>query len=103
MTAEIWVPAAMRDEVEQFSDEELTQLALAADPDAEIPNDAVPLSELFGDDTDSLLPSWYMPAVARHAVRGRRWKRVVVILVILIFLAIDAYGLCNTYGSITIA
>ena len=41
--------------------------------------------------------------VARHAVRGRRWKRVVVIVVILIFLAIDAYGLCNTYGAITIA
>jgi hypothetical protein len=41
--------------------------------------------------------------VARHAVRGRRWKRVVVLVVIVIFLAIDAYGLCNTYGSITIA
>jgi hypothetical protein len=93
----------MRDKIDEISDDELTQLALAADPDAEIPSDAVPLSELFGDDTGSLLPSWYMPAVARHAVHGRRWKRVVVILVILIFLAIDAYGLCNTYGSITIA
>ena len=90
-------------EADEFSDEELTRLALAADPDMEVPDDAVPLSELFGTDTGSLLPSWYMPVVARHAVRGRRWKRVVVLVVIVIFLAIDAYGLCNTYGSITIA
>ena len=93
----------MHDEVDEFSDEELTRLALAADPDMEVPDDAVPMSELFGNATGSLLPSWYMPVVARHVVRGRRWKRVVVLLVIVIFLAIDAYGLCNTYGSITIA
>jgi hypothetical protein len=93
----------MHDEVDEFSDEELTRLALAADPDMAVPDDAVPMSELFGDDTGSLLPSWYMPVAARHVVRGRRWKRVVVIVVIVIFLAIDAYGLCNTYGSITIA
>jgi hypothetical protein len=93
----------MLDEVDEFSDEELTRLALAADPDMEVPDDAVPLAQLLGNDTGSLLPSWYMPVVARHAVRGRRWKRVVVIVVILIFLAIDAYGLCNTYGAITIA
>jgi hypothetical protein len=26
------------------------------------------------------------------------WRRHVVILVVVAFLAIDAYGLCNTYG-----
>jgi hypothetical protein len=89
--------------VDEVTDEELTRMALAADPDMAVPDDAVPLAQLLGNDNCSLLPSWYMPVVARHAVSGRRWKRVVVIVVILIFLAIDAYGLCNTYGAITIA
>jgi hypothetical protein len=91
------------DEVDELSDEELTALALAADPDMELPDDAVPLSELLGEDRCSLLPSWYMPAPGGRVVRGRRWMRVVVVLVIAAFLALNAYGLCSTYGWISIA
>ncbi len=43
------------------------------------------------------LPRWYMPApIGGRPLRG--WRRRTVILVILSFLLIDAYGLCNIYG-----
>ena len=45
---------------ELVSDEELTALALAADPDAPIEADAVPLAQYLGDHA-GLLPDWYMP------------------------------------------
>ena len=78
-----------------LSDEELTALALAADPDALIPDEAVPIGvhlALLGPS----LPLWYMPpAVSRG---GRRWKAPFVVAVVAAFLLIDAMGLCNTYG-----
>jgi hypothetical protein len=78
-----------------LSDEELTALALAADPDALIPDEAVPIGvhlALLGPS----LPLWYMPpAVSRS---GRRWKAPFVVAVVAAFLLIDAMGLCNTYG-----
>ena len=87
------------------SDEELTRLALACEPDAAVASDAVSIWELLGDDHDSdaLLPGWYMPAPVGRSFERRRWKRVVVIVVIAAFLVVNAYGLCSTYGSITIA
>lgn len=91
------------DTVVDVSDDELTALALAADPDMVLPPDAISIWDVFGRAEDSLLPSWYMPGSARHQARGRRWKRLVVLALIVAFLAIDAYGLCSTYGSITIA
>ena len=92
--------------LETMSDEELTALALAADPDAPADADAVPLSEYLqsGDDgEDQLLPEWYMPAPMSGARRLRGWRRRVAILVIVAFLLIDAYGLCSTYGSVVFA
>lgn len=86
-----------------ITDEELTQLAMAADPDAVVPDDAVSVWEFLGDETNLLLPEWYMPATAGRPTSGRRWKRAVVIVVIIAFLVVNAYGLCSTYGSITIA
>ena len=78
-----------------LSDEELTALALAADPDAPIPDEAVPIDvhlALLGPS----LPLWYMPpAVSRG---GHRWKAPFVVAVVAAFLLIDAMGLCNTYG-----
>jgi hypothetical protein len=91
------------DEVVDISNEELTRLALAADPDIALPPDAISIWEVFGRAEEALLPPWYMPGSARRPVRGRRWKRLVVVALIIAFLAIDAYGLCSTYGSITIA
>jgi hypothetical protein len=47
---------------QRFTEEELADLALSADPDQPIAPDAVP----FGlGDTDGLLPSWYMPKPGR--------------------------------------
>ncbi len=78
-----------------LSVEELTALALAADPDAPLPDDAVPLSvhlAQFG----ATLPLWYMPPALSRG--GRRWKAPFVVAVVSAFLLIDAMGLCNTYG-----
>jgi hypothetical protein len=82
------------------TDDELAALALAADPNPALPDDAVPLTL---DDGDSLLPSWYMPApMGRHTLRGWRGRvtKAGAIAVIGSFLAITAAGLCNTYGQL---
>ena len=82
-----------------ITDEELTALALAGDPDAEIAADAVPWSVVGAD--GGPLPGWYMPAPT--TVR-RGWKtKAVVCLVILAFLVINAAGLCITYGHLVVA
>jgi hypothetical protein len=94
-------PVTSNDEV--VSDEELTALALAADPDIAVPDDAVSFWDGTPATTASLLPSWYMPAPAppRHIVGWRRNAvRVTVGLVVASFLMIEAYGLCNTYGDL---
>ena len=85
-------------------DEELAREALAADPDTAVPDDAVSIWEVLGTEVDSLLPSWYMPTpMACGAASTSRAKRVIVLLLVIAFLVIDAYGLCSTYGQITIA
>ncbi|MEY2424210.1 MAG: hypothetical protein QOI95_4277 [Acidimicrobiaceae bacterium] len=87
-----------------MTDDELTALALAADPDAPIDLDAIPLGDyLRSEDDDRLLPEWYMPAPMPGARRLRGWRRRVAILVIVAFVLIDAYGLCSTYGSVVFA
>jgi hypothetical protein len=84
----------------ELSDQELTALALAADPDQPIADGAVPIGihlARFG----SGLPLWYMPpAVSRG---GRRWKAPFVIAVVAAFLLIDVAGLCNTFGILSLA
>jgi hypothetical protein len=82
-----------------LTDAELTDLALAADPDAPLGADAVPF-DLYLGRMPELLPMWYMP---RAMGRGARWRTVVVVVLIAAFLLIDAAGLCSTYGHITIA
>ena len=54
----------------EISDEELTALALAADPDAPIADDAVPVRSLQAEG-DPLLPLWYMPVSASRASSRR--------------------------------
>lgn len=41
-----------------LTDDELDVLALAADPDADVPSDAVPLDELLGTTRANPLPAW---------------------------------------------
>jgi hypothetical protein len=81
---------------ETISDEELTALALAADPNQPLPPDAVPLADYLADAFDPL-PQWYMaPVMARHS--GRR-RQAIILAVIGAFLLIEAFGLGSTYGQ----
>jgi hypothetical protein len=91
------------DEAGGISDAELAEQAMAADPDTVAPDDAIPLSQLLGEEgpgTGDLLPGWYMPPTigGNRAMHG--WRRRMVLLIIVSFLLIDAYGLCSTYGHV---
>jgi hypothetical protein len=89
--------------VQPLTDDELTELALAADPDTVVPDDAVPLHEFLGadaDDDSDLLPAWYMPAPVGAGRFFYGWRRRIVLLIIVSFVLIDAYGLCSTYGHV---
>jgi hypothetical protein len=84
--------------VGEISDDELTALALAADPDVVLGDDAVP----FGMDEDhGLLPSWYMPAPRLRG--GGRGRRLVIATLIGALLVVNGVGLCVTYGFPEIA
>ena len=79
-----------------ITDEELTALALAADPEQPLDPDAVPVAVYLADAAGPL-PEWYMaPVMARHSGRSRR---AVILAVIGSFLLIEAFGLCSTYGQ----
>lgn len=83
-----------------FSDEELTELALAADVDQPLADDAVPF-DMNRNEFGGLLPDWYMPAPAAH-IAGRR-RSVVGGVVILSLMLVNALGMCVTYGSLVVA
>jgi hypothetical protein len=87
----------------RIDDAELCAEALAADPDTPVGRDAVPLWELAGRARRQALPHWYMPA-PMCAPRITGWRRRLVRwnvgLIIASFLAINAAGLCNTYGEL---
>ncbi len=80
------------------TDEELTAEALAADPETPVRADAVDFWDLTGSRPKHAFGDWYMASAAGGTRLVRGWRRNVVLLVILAFLVIDAYGLCNTYG-----
>jgi hypothetical protein len=82
-----------------ISDEELTALALAADPYAPLGDDAVPLTSYLMEYPE-LLPSWYMPAPGGFT-RTRK-RRAVVLLVIASLAAVNGCGLCVTNGHLEI-
>jgi hypothetical protein len=84
---------------ERISDEELTALALAADPDAPLDDDAVPFTELTGSGADGPLPSWYMPAAAGGRLLTG-WRRLPPALIVASLLVINGCGLCITYGKL---
>lgn len=78
-----------------ITDEELTALAMAADPDAPIPDDAVPFGTGHDGDVVALLPSWYMPALGHRPGRGRR---IVLAGLVCSLLAANVVGFCVTNG-----
>ncbi|HWJ97078.1 MAG TPA: hypothetical protein VNQ33_02895 [Acidimicrobiales bacterium] len=77
-----------------ISDEELERLALAASPD-EVPDDAVAWSPTA---RDPLIADWYMPAPV--AARRDLKTRVITGTVVASIIAINAAGLCVTYGRV---
>lgn len=84
-----------------LTDAELTALALAADPDAPVPDDAIPIAVHLSQFAGATLPQWYMaPATSRS---GRRWRTPIVVTIIAAFVLIEALGLCNTFGQLTLA
>jgi hypothetical protein len=82
-----------------ITDDELTALALAADPDQPVDPDAVPIS--LGVDAEGLLPGWYMPApMSAGGGSARRWLLGGIVLVLLL---VSGAGLCVTNGVPEIA
>lgn len=80
-----------------ITDAELSELALAADPDdIEIDDDAVP----FGAESASasLLPSWYMPTPMATIGRHRRRRALIVGGLVAALVIVNGVGLCVTYG-----
>ena len=82
------------DDATDVSDDELTRLALAADPDAPVPDDAVPFDTSAGM-AANLLPDWYMPAPSLRRSPGR--TAVLVGTAVAMFV-INVGGVCVTYG-----
>jgi hypothetical protein len=85
-----------------FTDDELAQLALAANPSEGVAADAVPMHQYLGagEGGGELLPDWYMPAPAGAGRLLQGWRRRVVLLIVASFLLLNAYGLCSTYGYV---
>ena len=83
-----------------ITDDELTALALAADPDEPLGADAVPFAA-FPSQFVGALPLWYMAPVTARAVRS--WRMPVALMIVAAFLLVDAFGLCITYGQLTAA
>jgi hypothetical protein len=83
-----------------LSDEELALLALAAEPDPDLGEDAVPIRPLDQPADHPLLPSWYMPAPATGSSHPA-WQRRVAVGIVSSILLINAAGLCVTYGPVT--
>lgn len=90
-------------EMTMVDDAELNAEALAADPEVAVGADAVSFWELTGAAPTDVLPAWYMPTpMATRAFTG--WRRHLVRwnvgLIVASFVAINAAGLCNTYGQL---
>jgi hypothetical protein len=87
-------------EVLDVTDEELAVEALAADPDVDVPDDAVPFEERFGErigeHPGGLLPDWYMPPP--RSFRRTRPRVVAAVGLVLALLLVNVAGLCVTYG-----
>ncbi len=80
-----------------WTEDELAELALAADPDAPLDDDAVPVALYLGEDP-GLLPDWYMPTPMLR--RAGPWRVPVVVAIVAAFVIIEALGLCSTFGPL---
>ena len=80
-----------------LSEDELTELALAAEPLLVPAEDAVPLA-VYLDEEPGLLPAWYMPTPMARV--SPRWRLPVVLALVAAFVIIEAFGLCSTFGQV---
>lgn len=80
-----------------LTDDELTRLALAAEPLPVPADDAVPITVFLGQEV-GLLPTWYMPTPMARI--SPRWRLPVVLALVGAFLVIEAFGLCSTFGQV---
>lgn len=83
-----------------LTDEELTSLALAADPNAPLNSDAIPWNGSAAGLATGL-PEWYMPRAI--AIGRGRGTKIVVWSIIAGFVVINAFGLCITSGFLSLA
>lgn len=87
-----------------LTDDELSAAALAADPDTPADADAVCFWDLIEARPEHVLPEWYMPSPMGGTRSLFGWRRQLVRfnvgVIVASFLAINAYGLCNTYGQL---
>ncbi len=79
----------------ELTDWELTQEALAADPDTPILPDAVPFNDGHRDRAE-LLPVWYMPAPSLSS--PTRIQKLGAVVCVAAMVAVTGAGLCTTYG-----
>lgn len=85
---------AAAEDPDEFTDDELTALAMAADPNPTIPDDAVPFGTC-DEPVEGLLPDWYMPAPGSRPSAPRT---VVLAGVAVALFVINVGGVCVTYG-----
>lgn len=84
------------------SDEELVAQALAAVPRSVADDEAISYWDVVAPRDLGLLPAWYMPTPSAGTRRLRGWRRRVVYLVTGSIVALNAAGLCVTYGHVTL-
>lgn len=86
----------------RFDDAELTAQAMAATGADTAEPDALNYWDLVEPVRTGLLPDWYMPTPSAGTRRLSGWRRHVVFLVVFAIGAINAAGLCITYGHVTL-
>jgi hypothetical protein len=79
----------------EITDEELTALALAAEPGSPFAEDAVPWRSV-NIDGEPLLPDWYMPIAASSARHD--WRAIVAVALAVGLVLCNAFAICVTYG-----
>src|SRR5438552_16289330 len=82
--------------LEPITDEELADLALAADPDVEVEDDAVSLWDLAATEQESPMPSWDMPSPMAGGRLLYGWRRWGVLLGIASLVVSNAHRLHST-------
>jgi hypothetical protein len=83
-----------------ISDDDLTALALSADPHPTIDPHVAPWRPV-ADAFTGLLPDWYMPTPSgSHRGKG---AKIAIGVIIASFVIVNALGLCITNGFLTIA